>query len=600
MAWWHPWFTFAAVVAVFIGLSLNYASDAMLVGAVVACAIAGIIDTEEAFSGFANTGMLTIAALYVVVAGLRETGGLDILGGRLLRGARTERQVLARMTYSVPCVSAFLNNTPIVAMFIPILGKWCRNNRVAPSKLLIPLSFLSILGGTCTLIGTSTNLVVNGLMVEHCHQDPGLFASLHSMSFFELSYVGVPYAIIGSLYLLLVGHRLLPERRGFLEHLGESRREYLANMQVRAGCRLIQQTVEDAGLRHLPGLFLIEILREGQLIAPVRPDEILNEGDVLTFTGVVSTIVDLEKIPGLAPVPTDTYEPHASRQHNEMLCEAVVSSTSPLTGKTIRDADFRALYNAAVVAVHRGEERLAGRVGDIVLRAGDTLLLQAGPHFVRAHRNDPDFFLVSGVEDSRPVRHNKALLSLGLLAGLVVLMASGLVPIVLAAFLVAGLMVATRCVSFADARQSIDWKTLLTIAAALGLGKALVNAGCVDVFANAVIASVGQWGPLAVLASIFLITAVFTAVVTNNAAAALMFPFAIGFALKMNVDPRPFAMAVAFAASASFITPLGYQTNLMVYGPGGYRMSDFTRVGLPLNVLMFITATLLIPLVWPF
>jgi len=283
-----------------------------------------------------------------------------------------------------------------------------------------------------------------------------------------------------------------------------------------------------------------------------------------------------------------------------MLCEAVVSSAAPCLGKTIRDADFRATYNAAVVAVHRGGERLIGKVGDFKLRPGDTLLLQTGPHFARAQRNNRDFLLVSGIEDSRPLRSDKAVLALGLLAVLVVLMASGIIEIVTAAFLVAGLMVLFRCISITDARASVDWQTLITIAAAFGLGKALENSGLVEESAGAIVAFAGPYGPYAVLAGVYLLTSVFTETVTNNAAAALVFPFAVAIASQLGISPRPLVMAVTFAASASLVTPLGYQTNLMVFGPGGYRFTDFVRIGLPLNFLLLATATLLIPWVWPF
>jgi len=595
---WEGYFCLGVVGLVFAGLVMNLAPDALLVGSVVLVALAGVISPQEAFVGFSNTGMLTVGALFVVAAALRETGALDSIGARLLGRAKTERSALLRLAGSVTTMSAFLNNTPIVAMFIPIITDWCKKHQVAPSRLLLPLSYLCILGGTCTLIGTSTNLVVNGLMTETAQSDATLADSLRPMGLFELGYVGVPYAIVGICYLMFVGHRLLPRRKDLIETLSDSSREYLVNLRVDPGCRLVGMNVEDAGLRHLPGLFLIEILRDDHLIAPVPPNHRLHRGDILTFTGVVGTIVDLKRISGLTSIG-DRDEDARRLRPRGVLCEAVVSGTSPCLGKTIRDADFRALYNAAVVAVHRNGERLQGKVGDIVLRTGDTLLLQTGPHFVRANRNNPDFLLVSGLEDSRPVRSDKAILSMALLALLIGLMATGLVKIVVAAFLVAGLMILARCISVSDARQSVDWQTLITIAAAFGLGKALVNSGCVDTTAEIVVDLTGGLGPRAVLAGVYIMTSIFTELVTNNAAAALVFPFAVAIAGRLDADPRPFVMAVTFAASASFMTPLGYQTNLMVFGPGGYRLSDFTRVGLPLNILLLLCATVLIPIVWP-
>jgi di/tricarboxylate transporter len=595
---WEAVYCLAIIIAVLVGLAAGKAPDALLVGAVVLVTLVGIITPEEAFAGFSNTGMLTVGALFVVAAGLRETGALDRIGGWMLGRATTERSVVRRLAVSVTGMSAFLNNTPIVSMFIPIIIDWCKKRGAAPSRLLLPLSYLCILGGTCTLIGTSTNLVVDGLLRQTVQQQPELMGTLYPMALFEMSAVGIPYAIVGALYLYFIGYRLLPDRKDPLDRLSESYREYLANMRIEEGCRLVGQQVQEAGLRQLPGLFLIEIVRGTELITPIAPDQILHAGDVLTFTGAVSTIVELEKIPGLVSIADGGYDGRGSR--DRMLCEAVVSSTSPALGKTIRDAQFRATYNAAVVAVHRGGERLKGRVGDIVLHAGDTLLLQTGPHFVRAHRNNPDFLLISGIYDSRPFQHEKAIVSLGLLALLIVLMATQVVDIVIAAFLVAALMIATRCISVSEARQSIDWQTLITIGAAFGLAKALENSGGVAGIADYVVANAGTWGPLAILVAIYFLTSMVTELVTNNAAAALLFPFAVAIAGQMDVNPRTFVMAIAFAASASFITPLGYQTNLMVYGPGGYKVTDFIRVGLPLNLILLALASVLIPLVWPF
>lgn len=610
------WFTLAVLAVVFIGMVKDVGSpDVLLMGGTLTLTLAGVIKPAEAFAGFANEAMLTVAALFVVVGALRETGALDIMGGRMLGRVTTAPAALARMAVWINTALVFLTNTSIVAMMLPIVTDWCRKNQVSPSRMLIPLSFLTVLRGTTSLIGTSTNLVVSGLLIQAAasQTDPVMRHALRPVSLFEITPVGVVIAVLGTLYLLFVGTRLLPDRKDLLEQLGESSREYLVDMLVQPGCRLVGQTVEEAGLRHLPQLFLIEITRGERTVAPVGPDEVLEAGDRLTFTGVVTSIVDLERIPGLVPAADDAYEARADRRRKQRLCEAVISPTSPLIGKTIRDADFRALYNAAVVAVHRGGTRLTGRIGDILLRDGDTLLIQTGAHFARAHRNNADFILVSSLEESRPVRHDRAALSLAILVLVVVLMAFGgrsfslfsvavTVPdIVVSAFLGAGLMIAARCISIPDARQSLNWQTLLSIAAAFGLGKALQNSGAAREIAELVVHSTAGWGgPLAVLAAVYLVTMVLTELLSNAAAAALMFPFALEIAAQLGVDPRPFAISIMFAASLAFATPVGYQTNLMVYGPGGYKFTDFTRVGLPLNVLVWIVATALIPIFWPF
>jgi di/tricarboxylate transporter len=597
---WTAWFAIVVTALVVVGLARNLAADALLWGAVVACGLAGILSLEEMFVGFTNSGMLTIAALYVVAAGVRETGALDLVARKLLRGIRTRRALMVRMGMVVPVLSAFLNNTPVVAMLIPMLNRWSAKHRVSPSKVLIPVSFMSILGGMTTLIGTSTNLVVHGMMADAVAARPDLAQSLRPMGLFEIGALGIPCAVIGVLYLIFFSRRLLPERTDMLEEIGTSPREYMVEMRVADDCQFVGLHIEEAGLRHLHGLYLHEIVREGEIIAPVQPDHLIHAGDVLSFSGVVSTIVDLEKLPGLIPVVDPGYEHQLSLQREHMLTEAVVSPTAPIIGRSIIESNFRALYNAAVVAVHRGGARLAGRVGDIVLRSGDTLLLQTGPHFVDAHRNNRDFFLVSGVEDSQPPRHDRAVLSLVLLGLMIVLLMTQVMPTVLAAFFIAGAMIVGRCISVPNARQALELQTLFAIAGAIALGLALLNSGAVTAIAHSAVSTVGRWGPYAVLAALAVLTMLFTEVVTNTAAAALMFPLGVATALDLGVDPRPFVMVVALIASASFLTPIGYQTNLMVYGPGGYRFTDFTRVGLPLSGLLLLAATLLGPLAWPF
>jgi len=604
---WEAWLTLAVIACVFVGMAKNWGSpDVMLLAGTVALTAAGVIGPREAFRGFSNEAMLTVGALFVVVAAMRETGGLTALGQRMLGRGKNPRVAMARMAGSVTTMSAFLNNTPIVAMMLPIVTEWCRKRQISPSKLLIPLSFLTVLGGMCTLIGTSTNLVIQGFLQRAGAEatDPALQVALRPMGVFEMAPLGLACAGVGALYLLTIGYRLLPDRREAFEQLGETSREYLVELEVQAGCRLVGQTVEAAGLRHLPGLFLIEIARAHRLVSPVGPDEPIRERDRLLFTGVVASIVDLEQIPGLVPVDTDGYEGEGERRQRRRLCEAVISASSPLIGKTIRDADFRALYNAAVIAVHRGGQRLGGRVGDIDLRAGDTLLLQTGAHFARAHRNNADFVLVSSVEESRPIRHHRARLALGILAFMILVMTfSDMlgVEIVVVVFLAALLLIATRCISSSDALESVDWQTLIGIAASFGLGAALEKSGAAKVIADFVVSAAGSWGgPIAVLAAIYLITMVFTELISNNAAAALMFPLATAAAASLDVSPRPFAIAIMFGATLAFATPIGYQTNLMVYGPGGYRFTDFTRVGLPLNLILWVLATALIPVFWPF
>ena len=588
----EAWLTIVVVLAILVALIKNVAPpDWLFLGGVAILAAAGVITPKEAFAGFSNGGMLTVAALFVVAAGMRDTGILDYIGQRALGAAQNRESAFRRLAGLVMPLSAFLNNTPIVAMMMPVVMDWCRRNKVSPSKMLIPLSYLTILGGTCTLIGTSTNLVVSGLMEESEMQ--------RGIGLFELAWVGVPYAIVGSLYLYFFGSRLLPDRQELIEQLGEARREYLTEMRVGEHCPLAGKTVEESSLRGLHGLFLTEIDRDGEIIAPVRPDTRIHHGDHLIFAGIVSTMVELEKIPDLIPVADPNYDISPKNLKGRRLWEAVISPTSPLVGQTLRDADFRATNGAAVLAMHRGGQRIREKLGSVEMRAGDTLLLLAARHFRRAFRNDPAFYLISDVSEWRPLRRDRAWVATGIFLALLVLMTTGWVPLEVAAILAGVLMVGSRCISTSDARQSIDWQVLITIAASFGIGTALEKSGAAGTVASWIVTATESLGPIVALSLIYLVGSLVTEVITNNAAAALMFPFCLATAKQLDCDPRPFMIALTLAASASFTTPIGYQTNMMVYGPGGYKFMDFVRIGGPMNFLLWIVAVVLIPIFWP-
>ncbi|MDY0169261.1 MAG: SLC13 family permease [Thermoguttaceae bacterium] len=624
----HAWISLIVTLAVFAGLQhrRHLPADLLFLGGLVAVTLCGVITPTEALAGFANPAVLTIAALFVVAAGLRSTGVLDAIGNVLLGSARSIGSAIRRLVCVVLGISAFINNTPVVAMFVPVVLAWCRRRGVSPSRVLLPVSYVAIMGGTCTLIGTSTNIIVNGLLREEQQREarrvadvgreglyahlPGFEEQMGSMTLFEIGRVGFPCAVLGSAYLILIGYRLLPNRTELVEQLDEQRREYMVEMLVQPECRLIGKSVEQAGLRHLRGLFLIEIDRDNDVVTPVAPDDMIRAGDRLIFTGVVSTILDLVQIPGLVPATDITYEIHPKRRIGRHLSEAVVSGSSPLVGTTVRHANFRRLYNAAVVAVHRNGAQLRRKIGDIVLRAGDTLLLQTRTEFSSTFRNSRDFFLVADVEGSEPRRHERAWLAIALVVALIAWLfagswfqpqglAAGFGSSAIAAVAIAGLMIVGRCIPAAEARGAIDLQVLVTIAAALGLGRALTESGAAEAIANTVVGSAGR-NPYVLLIGFYALTVVFTELISNAAVAAMLFPLAVALAAAGEFSPRPFAMALALGASLSFITPIGYQTNLMVMGPGGYQPRDYLRAGLPLMLIVGAVALLLIPRVWPF
>lgn len=587
----EAWTTIGVTGLVLAALAREKPADLVFMAAIILLSLLGIIKPEEAFAGFISSSLLMVAALFVVTAGLRETGVVDAIGLRILGPVSTELGGLLMLALFTILTSAFLNNTPIVAMLIPVVLSWCRKHHVAPSKLLIPLSFLTILGGCCSRIGTSTNLVVDGLMRKN---------GIPEMGFFEIGQAGIPCAILGTIYMITIGRRLLPERKELLEQFGDARREYLVEMLVTPACRLIGQSIEAAGLRRLPGLFLTEVDRRGTVITPVSPDTVLEANDRLVFTGIVSTIVDLKNIPGLEPA-AETTDVAAQEQRRRRLCEAVVSRSSPLIGQTVRAAQFRSHYNAAIVAIHRNGVRLTTKIGDVKLESGDTLLLQTGPNFAQAHRNNPDFYLVSDVEGSQALRHERWWVALTIFGALLVTMFLGKGDTaMLGAFVAGGLMIFTRCMSASDARQSIEWPVLVAIGASFGLGTALEKSGAALFLSGKLVEFTQPLGAHATLAAIYLVTMCLNELITNNGAAALAFPFCIKAAELSHCDQRPFVMAVALASSFAFASPVGYQTHMMVFGPGGYRFSDFVKVGVPLNIMLWIVCVILVPLIWPF
>jgi di/tricarboxylate transporter len=432
-------------------------------------------------------------------------------------------------------------------------------------------------------------LVVSGLLVE-ATDHPGL-------RIFDVTPVGLPCAIAGLCFLFFGQRWLLPNRKPVMGDLSDVR-QYTVEMVVAPRSPLAGKTVEQAGLRHLPGLYLAEIARDQQIIPAVSPLEILREHDQLIFVGIVDSILDLHRLRGLAPATDQVFKLDTPRTERRLI-EAVVSHTCSLVGKTIREGQFRSRYDAVVLAVARNGDRVQGKIGDIRLRPGDTLLLETHPRFIERQRISNDFYLVSDLPDSEPLRHEKAPIALLILLLMVVLAGVGWLSMLKAAVLAAMLMLVTGCCAPTRALQSIEWSVLLVIGAALGISEAMQVTGAAEAIATSFLGIAGNQ-PLVALAVVYGITMLLTEMITNNAAAALMFPIALSVANSLGVSYMPFVIAIMLAASASFSTPIGYQTNLMVYGPGGYKFTDFMRIGIPLNLLFWGITVYLAPQIYPF
>lgn len=587
---WEAWLTVGVLAGVFgILAATRAAADMVFLGGLAVLLLAGVVTPRQAFAGLANEGVITLAVLYVVVVGLQETGAIRWIGRSVLGRPRSLAHAQGRVMAPVVFFSMFLNNTPVVAMLVPAVKEWARQFDLAPSKLMIPLSYAAILGGTCTLIGTSTNLVVNGLLIQHTSGD--------GLTMFDLAWVGIPIAVAGVGFMLLTAPWLLPDRRPVTLQFDDPR-EYSVEMVVDEGGPLVGRSIDDAGLRDLPGVFLAEINRQDKVLPAVSPREVLEAGDQLVFAGAPESVVELQKIRGLRPATNQLFKLKGPRSERA-LYEAVVSATAPVVGRTIRAGRFRVRYNAVVIAVARNSRRLRGKVGDIVLRQGDTLLIEARPSFYEQQRNNRDFLTISRLDDSTPPRHERAPVAIALLAAMVLAVSLGWLSMLKAALAAAAGMLLTRCCTPSGARGGIDWSVLLTIAAAFGIGTALEATGVAAATAHGIIGLVGD-SPWTNLAAIYVVTTLFSALITNNAAAVLMFPLALGISNDLGTSIIPYVITIMMAASASFATPISYQTNLMVMGPGGYHFMDFIRVGLPLNVLTAVVAIGVIPLVWGF
>jgi len=585
---WEAWFTLATVGLILGVLSATeLATDVVLTGAVTLLLLSGILTPKEALAGLANEGIVTIAVLYVVVAGLDATGANTLISERFLSRPKSVTGALMKMMFPVTFVSAFMNNTPVVAMFLPAVNDWAKQHRIAVSKLMIPLSYAAVLSGTVTMISTATNLLVNGML---------LAAKGHQMQMFDLTWVGIPITIAGILFVVAFNHWLLPDRRPAIEQFGDPR-EYSVEMTVDASGPLVGKTIEQAGLRQLPNLFLAEIDREGDIIPAVGPQERLHANDRLVFVGLVSSVVDLQRIRGLTPATGQIFKLGAPRS-GRCLIEAVVSSRCPLIGQTVRDGGFRTIYDAVIIAMSRSGERVQGKIGDVVLCTGDTLLLEAHPSFAERQRDSGHFYLVSRVPDSAPIRHDRAYTALGILMLMVLAASFSRLGMLKAAMLASGAMLFTRCCSSSMARRSVDWKTILSVAAAFALGTAVEKSGLARAIAESLTAAAGG-DPMWSLVAIYGGTLLLTELISHSAAVSLLFPIALQTAQGLGIGYMPFVAAVTVAGSLGFATPLGYQTHMMVYGPGGYRFADFLRIGIPMDLLCWAIAMVTIPMVFP-
>lgn len=562
--------------------------DIVAILALSALVVLGLVAPDQAISGFANEATITVAAMFVLSAGLQRTGALAALG-RVFARVRWEWAFLLLVMSTIAVISAFVNNTAAVAVFLPLVLAATARNSVSPSRVLIPLSYAAQMGGVCTLIGTSTNLLVNSLAKNLGH--PGF-------SLFEFSALGIACGLVGMLYLMTVGRWLLPDRRGADLTATYGLGKYITELRVMPRSPLIGRSVESARLAEKHGVYVLELLRGDDKVWSPR-SETLAEGDVLLVRGDWSRLTELKEHARLEIEPEFRLDDAQLQDDERMLAEVMVAPGSRFVGEDLRALDFQWHYNATVLAIHRRGEVLRDKLRDVALSVGDILLLVTAREEVRALRENPNFVVIDAREEGSAQRR-RAPLALAIMAAVIAASGLGLLPIVISALIGSVAMVLGRCLTPEDAYGAIDWRVIVLIAGVLPLGLAMQGSGAAEFIATNTLGRVGEAGPLVVLAVLYMLALVLSELMSNAAAAVLLVPIAFSTAVALGLSPTPFLVAVTFAASTSFSTPVGYQTNTMVYNIGNYRFADFLKVGIPLNLLFWMIGMVLIPLLWPF
>ncbi len=580
----QSWITLVVVCAIALALLRDWVlPELSFLGGLCALLIAGVITPQEAFAGFSNAAVIAVGSLFIVAAGIEETGLFRIVDRRLFGKGNQLSRLLPRFMLPVAGLSAFMNNTPIVAMLVQPLQQWAARRGIAPSKVLIPLSYAAIAGGMITLVGTSTNVIVSGLVADQGYEPFGLL---------DFAWTGLPALLVVVAVLAFLGVRLLPTRG--LPSEGARQALPTWNFEVRIGKRATVEgrTIEEADLPSGRSATLEHIRRGDYLLAP-EPTVRLRRGDVLAFSGDVAVLEGLLDRPG--------FEPSVQMQAGKSLplYEAVVSATSFLIGRTLGEAHFKDRYGAVVLAVNRKAERIEGPLRRVPIRAGDLLLLGAPAGYTgRWNASSAEFYYVAPRGQPRKrFQPGRAYAALAILVAMVALVGFKVLPLSTAAFLAAVAMIASRGLTTAMARRALDLQVLILIAAALGLGTAVAKTGLADEVANVLVGLSGL-GVIPVLVALYVVTNLLTELIANTAAAVLMLPVALTTAIELGIEPKAFALTVAVAAAASFLTPVGYQTNLMVMAAGKYRVRDFIKVGLPISLLVMVATVMVIFFKW--
>lgn len=570
----QPWFVIFIVFIIFLLIYKEYlkASVSFLL-AVLLFSITGILTPSEVLSGFSNESIASILMLILITTGLRKNFQLESLFDVIFSKAKSYRGFLFRMMSQVAVLSSIINNTPVVALMTPYVVEWGKKNNIAPSRLLIPLSYATIMGGMITLIGTSTTLVLNGFLQDYKHP---------SLLFEDLFIIGLSVTITGILFIIFIGYKLLPDHKDILDTYSENKREYIVETRLLSSSKLIGKNLVEAGMRNLKGVFLVEILRGARMISPVGPSEILAEDDILFFAGNTKDIVDLINSDLGIELPSTA---RSYDSDNAEIVEAVMNNYSSLINSTVKQSDFRNRYNAAIVAIHRNGKKVSGRIGDIVLQAGDLLLLYTGSDFRNRVEIYRDLFVVSKIQTIvKP--GNKKFYALGLMAlCAVILLIFSQLTLFPALLIIICIMIGFNLITTQDVKRELDLNMIIILVFSLAIGQAIIKTNAGNMVAMSLISMLEPYGNISILVGLLIITNLLASFIGNVGAVSISFPLAYAISNNLGIDGQPFFLTIAYAASAAFLTPISYQTNLIIYGPGGYKFKDFFRIGLPINII---------------
>ena len=592
MSWDSLPLLFVAALLVWLLVSFireKWSPDVVAAIAVAALLVTQILTPGEVLGVLSNSAPATIACMFVLSAALERTGCIDALGNWLgdLVGNDPAR-MLAGLMITALTISAFLNNTPVVAILTPVAIALAKRANGSPSKLLIPLSFATVLGGMLTMIGTSTNILVDGVARK---------AGLEPFGMFEITPAALVFCVVGFVYLMLFSNRLLPDRDTLSKQLRpDLGRTFMTELLVPHDSPVIGKSLSEAHLNGGSGLQVLKIFRDQQELTEPAGDTQLQAGDLLVLHGQVKDMVDMRESNRLTFNRGEAFETVSS--HDVILAEAIVGRGSRYSHRPMRDLDLTARYGIAVLAVHRQDENIQGNLDELHLQFGDVMLVEGTPAQIKRFADNGELISLNTVQE-RAYRRDKAPIAIIATLAVMLLAAFELMPIEGLAMIACAVVIATRCLDVEDAYKAVDWKILSLIFGMLAISIAMGKVGLIDLIVSHTMAAIPNASPLLVLGFVYLLTTILTEMLSNNAVAVLVTPVAIGIAQSLGLDPRPFVVAVMFAASVSFATPIGYQTNTFVYNAGGYRFSDFMRIGIPLNILMVGVAMVVIPLIWP-